>query len=86
MLKGVNGQIKWSYHVAADIKGYTVSRNATTKEWSMRGTAVQADAFKLAQRPLVFVAPHQGGEWRWPIESVQVDGGTVTASLGPPLT
>ena len=45
---------------------------------------VAADAFKLAQRPLMFVAPHANGEWRWAIESVQITGGTLTARLLPP--
>jgi hypothetical protein len=84
MLKGVNGQIKWSYHVAAELNGYTVSRTPE-KTWSMRGTVKQADAFRLGQRPLMFIAPHKGGEWRWPIESITYEGNTVSASLGPPL-
>jgi hypothetical protein len=48
---------------------------------------VLADAFKMAQRPLVFVAKHRKGEWRWPIQlmTLHPDGHRWTATLGPPL-
>ena len=41
------------------------------------------DAFKLAQRPLYFVAPFRGGAWRWEIVSLQLEHGRFTAQLGP---
>jgi hypothetical protein len=46
---------------------------------------VLADAFKMSQQPLMFVAPTERGEWRWPILSVTVTDGALTASLGPPV-
>lgn len=82
-ITGVVGQIKWAYYVAAAINGYTVTR-AETGEWRLSGTVVLADAFKLAQRPLTFVAPHAKGEWRWPIQSLELANGQVFARLGPP--
>lgn len=85
MLKGVKGQIKWHYHVAAHINGYTVTCSKPDRKWALRATVTQADEFRLSQEPLVFVAPHQGGEWRWPIEKLDRDGSTVAASLGAPL-
>lgn len=81
-ITGVVGQIKWHYYVAAAINGYTVTRNEGV--WSLRGTVVLSDAFKLSQRPLTFVAPHERGEWRWPIETLQIADGALTARLGPP--
>lgn len=83
MIQGVVGQIKWGYYVAAAVNGYHVTRTSQGK-WSVRGTVVLSDAFKIAQRPLMFVAPHQGGEWRWPIQSIEIVNGSMTASLGPP--
>jgi len=86
VIKGVVGLIKWSYYTAAAINGYTVTLSATG-DWSLRATIVNADAFKLKQRPLMFVAPHDKGEWRWPIESIVLGQGpqqTVTAKLGAP--
>lgn len=84
LIRGVVGQIKWHYYTAAAINGYTVSRN-DQREWSLRGTVVLSDAFKLTQRPLTFVAPHAKGEWRWPIESMTVADGSLVAKLGPPM-
>ena len=83
-LTGVVGQIKWSYYVAAAINGYAVTRTGKgeSAQWSLRGTIVNADAYKMAQRPLHFVAPHQKGEWRWQITSHDIQDGTITATLG----
>lgn len=81
-ITGVVGHIKWHYYTAAAINGYTVSRAGT--EWSLRAIVVLSDAFKLTQRPLKFHAPHEHGEWVWPIESMQIADGALTARLGPP--
>lgn len=85
MLTGVIGQIKWHYYVAADVHGYTVVRHKETKQWSMSGIVGNADAFKLAQRPLTFVASYGKGEWSWPIESLEMKDGAITAKLGPQI-
>ena len=82
-IAGVVGAVQWAYYQAATIQGYTVTR--TGAAWSLRATVVAADAFKLSQRPLVFVATHQRGQWRWPIETLDVRGGQLTARLGPPF-
>jgi len=87
MLSGVVGAIKWGHYTAAAINGYTVT--PTTKaqtEWSLVATVVLADAFKMAQRPLVFVAKHAKGEWRFPILTVQRTEYQLTARCGPPST
>lgn len=81
-ISGAVGQIMWAYHVAAAIRGFTVSRTRST--WKVRGTVASSDAFKITQRPLTFVAPHAKGEWSWPIVDLQVSGGQMTATLGPP--
>jgi hypothetical protein len=83
-VKGVVGQIKWAYYNAAAINGYAVSRGADGA-WTLSGTVVTSDSFKMAQRPLIFVAPHAKGEWRWPIEQLSIVNGRVTATLGQPL-
>lgn len=77
------GQIKWHYYVAAAINGYTVTRSAEG-QWHVRGTVVLSDAFKLSQRPLTFVAPHEKGEWCWPIVSFEIADGALSATLSPP--
>lgn len=84
-LTGVVGHIKWHYYTAAAINGYAVTRSKDGRQWSLTATVVLHDAFKMAQSPLTFVAKHAKGEWRWPIESVQlVEHHQLTAKLGPP--
>lgn len=82
-IRGVVGQIKWAYYLAAAINNYTVTRDVQG-QWRLRATVVQCDRFKLSQRPLVFVAPHARGEWRWPITGYELQAGALTASLGAP--
>lgn len=83
-IRGVVGHIKWAYYVAAALHGYTVQRNKDTGAWSLRGTVVVSDAFKLRQRPLEFVAPLEKGEWRWIVESHSIQQGTISAILSLP--
>lgn len=83
-IRGEVGQIRWSYFIAAAVQGYRV-RRLPDDTWRLRGTVVAADAFKLAQRPLVFVAPHERGAWRWPIVDLDLHAGALTARLGPPV-
>lgn len=95
-MTGVVGSIRWGYYTAAGIHGYTVS---CTRDgaWSLTATVVLSDTFKMAQRPLTFVAMHTKKgldgkcvvktEWRWPIVSLSsIDPNTkqLTARLGPP--
>ena len=83
-MTGVVASIRWAYYTAAAVNGYAVTRDPVTKAWSVTGTIVLADAFKLSQRPLAFVAPHQGGAWTWPIlDPVPRVAGPFTARLGP---
>jgi hypothetical protein len=92
VLVGTTGAIRWApdpvaYYTAAAIEGYRVSWSTTTRRWSLTATVVLADAFKMAQRPLVFVAKHRSGAWAWPIDSLTLTGlrGPLTATLGSPM-
>jgi hypothetical protein len=86
MLTGRIGYLKWQYYTAAQVEGYTVTRNKAGTVWALTATVVLSDAFKMAQTPLTFVATHAKGEWRWPIRShvVNADTHQLTAQLGPP--
>lgn len=83
-IRGVVGIVKWSYYNAAAIHGYAVTRDANKRTWSLRAQLVPGaiDRFKMAQRPLVFVAPHATGQWRWPIVEFDVQNHVMTAQLG----
>ena len=87
-IRGVVGRLDWGYFVAGAINGYTVKRHEDGS-WSLTGTLVDFDAFKLRQRNLIFVAPHAHGEWRWPVKTVDLGEGAgpreLRATLGPQL-
>jgi|SRR5262245_16853818 len=92
-VKGVVGKIERGYFPAASINNYVVTRGKTG--WALTATVVNFDAFNLTQRPLIFVAPIKGGEWRWAIRAVQFPEGaypparapfTIRATLDPPDT
>jgi len=87
-VRGVTAEIRWAYFVAAKIGGYTVTRagKGIGARWSVTGTITESNAYNLAQRPLVFIAPHKAGAWHWPIESFTPgDGGRFVARLGSPI-
>ena len=90
MVSGVVGSIKWHHYPAAAINNYTVTPlNTARTTWALTATVILADAFKMAQAPLVFVAKHAKGEWHFPIVAFprRPDGhyqGTFTATLGAP--
>jgi len=80
-IRGVLATIRWAYYNAAAIHGYTITRTEAGR-WSVYGTVVMADAYKMAQRPLYLIASHRFGEWRWPIERFHLLDGRFTAELG----
>lgn len=95
MITGVKGSIRWHYYCAAAIEGYAVAPcNKQGTAWDLVATVVLSDAFKLAQRPLTFVAMHTKKgldgrcvvktEWRWPIVSCSLVDHQLTARLGAP--
>lgn len=82
-VRGVRAEIRWAYYVAATVNGFTVSRARGV--WTVSAHLVSADAFKLSQRPLLFAASHNGGEWLWPVQTVtRCDASTFAAILDPP--
>ena len=87
-MRSITGRVaalKWAYYHAAGIEGYTVTRDER-KVWTATGALIPGaiDAYKLAQRPLFFVAPFKGGAWRWEIEALtlELERGRFTARLG----
>jgi hypothetical protein len=86
-IPGLDGSIYWGYQLAASIRDIriTIPRRGTNGHRTARATLVMTDAFRMAQRPLIFAVRHAKGEWRWPIEEVTLQGGVVTARLGAPL-
>lgn len=90
-LRGQVAEIRWHTYPAAAVHGYTITRAEATGVVSVAGTVVYQDAFKLAQRPLLFAAPMLVGppERRravtitWPLDTFTIaDSGAFTATLG----
>ena len=79
-IAGVTGSLKWVYHTAATLASWKVVRSEGS--WMLTATVVSADAFRVSQRPLAFVAPVSTGAWRWPVEELQITGATLSARLG----
>jgi len=90
MVAGVVGHIRWGQYTAAAINGYHVTpTNKARTTWKLHATIVLADPFKMTQAPLVFVAKHAKGEWRFPIVDMprRRDGlyqGPFAATVGAP--
>jgi hypothetical protein len=83
-IRGIAGRVEWAYFTAAVIEGYAVARERPGV-WHLTAHARSADVFKMKQKPLVFVAPFVGGEWRWPVQSIRIDRGELVGVLGDPL-
>jgi hypothetical protein len=81
-IRGAHGLVKSTYLTAAVITGFVVARDTLTGAWMVRGTASACDAYLLNQPPHVFVIPHKGGAWQWPIESLRINAPHFEARLG----
>jgi len=90
LVKGTAAQIRWAYYVAAGVEGFTLLQHppppkqpfAKTK-WSLSARLVGSDKFKMAQRPLLFVAVVREKRWLFQIEEFRIAGDHLTATLGP---
>ena len=83
-LRGPSAEVRWAYHRAADLGPWTMTLLDTHGNVSMTAAVISSDAFRVSQQPLTLVVPRPNGNaWRWPIQSLQIAGSTLTASLGP---
>jgi hypothetical protein len=74
-ITGTGGELKCKWQQAAVLSSWTI-----TKDTSIVLTATVVNAnFWASQRPLTFVARSMS----WPIESLQIEGASLTATLGP---
>ena len=81
-LSGAEAVIRLDYHVAASVGAWTI----TTGEnggLTLSGSIVHANHYRLSQRPLVFVMTRPGAVCRWPILELQIQGASISATLGP---
>lgn len=81
-VRGLDARLQWGYYAAGTLGAWSVT-TAEDGRVTLTATVVSTDAFRVSQRPLVFVAPHARGVWSWPILELQVSGATLSARLGP---
>jgi hypothetical protein len=82
-LTGRSGQLVWVYHLAARVGAWTLTSTGGPGA-SLTAAVEDADAYRITQRPITFVVHRPSGPpWRWPVETLQVHGDTLTAALGP---
>lgn len=81
--KGAVGRLVWGYHEAASLSSWTFTPDHEGGG-RLTATVIQQDTFRASQRPLMFTVPRPTGEpWRWSVQSLQIAGGALTATLGP---
>jgi hypothetical protein len=80
-LKAARAVVRWHYHQAAALQTCLITKAA--EGWTLSAAIRSTDAFRVSQRPLVCEVPHATGVWRWPIVSLQIEGASLTATLGP---
>jgi hypothetical protein len=73
--------LRWGYLPAATLGAWTVTKDEQGLLLMARVTT--ADPYRLSQQPIVFVAPHSKGMWRWPVNELQITGAECSARLGP---
>jgi hypothetical protein len=85
IVRGVAGEIRWAYYIAAGVEGWVLQapRPGGPAKWSLAARIVGSDKFKMAQRPLLFVAPFGKRRSLWQIEQFRLEGDRLTATLGP---
>jgi hypothetical protein len=90
LLRGQQAQIRWAYYVAAGVEGFTLLQQPPPKaspfvrtKWTLSARIVGSDAFKMAQRPLLFVTTVKEKRWLFQIEEFRIAGDRLTATLGP---
>jgi hypothetical protein len=81
-MRGAAGAVMWSYHVAASLADWTYT--AEPDGGTVTAKVVTHDAFKVSQQPVTFVVRRPTGQWTWPIQSLQIANGTLTARVGSP--
>lgn len=75
--RGPSGQVRWAYYTAAELAAWEVSGSTLT------ATVVSHDALRIQQQPLTFVVPRSTGSWVWSIQSLQMTGTSLTATVSP---
>lgn len=80
VFRGNAAELRWGYHVAATLKDWTLTPQDASR-CTVTAQVVSSDAYRVTQRPIVFTVPRQASVWRWTVESLQIAGKSMSASL-----
>lgn len=80
---GANGTLFWGYLPVGTVRAWTVTRHSVSDPGALAGTITDLNTFRASQHPITFVVEHKRGTWRWPLETLQIAGTSITATLRP---
>jgi lipocalin len=86
-LRGQRGEISYGFRRAAALRSWVIMRDPESRQWTLAAGVDRADTFQLSRRPLQFTAPRYAkpaGVWCFDVQTLDVRGDTLTATLGPP--
>ena len=72
---GPAGVMRWGYYDAATLRDWSL------KDRILTATVVEKDDTRLTQRPLSFVVIRPSTTWSWPVDTLQIAGSSLTATL-----
>lgn len=75
---GESGLIKWGYREVATLTAWSIADGGV-----LRATVVQQNESLVTQAPLTFVVPRPTGKWTWDIDTLQITGNALSATLRP---
>lgn len=81
-VRGQSAELRWGYYSAAAIGPWTLTVHPSGG--ALTGTVIRADAFRTSQPSLTFRVTRQNAPaWIWPVLTLQIADGSLTATLGP---
>lgn len=80
-ITGQEAALYWGYLQAARLQSWSITID--TSGCAMTAKVVSTDDFRASQPFLKFKVIRQNGTtWVWPVLSLQIDGGAISARLG----
>lgn len=81
LLNGSGGKVLWGYAVAAECDKFEVQQSG--KKITLEARLGASDVFRLRQSSLIFEVRAGACRWTWPITTLAVTNGRLTATLQP---
>jgi hypothetical protein len=81
-VRGATGELRWAYLPACVFGPWRLETYPGGA--SLEASLVSQDDYRLQQQPLTALLYVGRQTMRYPVESVTVNGGQVSATLGPP--